>query len=47
VFGAYVLAEQLVSVGEVALNAQADSALVVVECHFPLQNRTYSAEPHR
>jgi hypothetical protein len=47
VFGTYVPAEHLHDLCKAALDTQADSALVVVECHFPLKNGFYSVEAHR
>lgn len=47
VFGTYIPAEQLHELCKAALDARADSALLVVECHFPLKNWFYSVEPHR
>jgi hypothetical protein len=47
VFGTYILAQHLHELCKGALDVRADSALVVVECHFPLQNRFYNVEPHR
>lgn len=47
VFGTYIPAEHLHELCKAALDARADSALLVVECHFPLKNRFYSVEPHR
>lgn len=32
---------------EDALDGQAESTLVVLVCHFPLENRLYTVEPHR